>query len=34
MSLENQTPAEKAGIGIEGENKWMALLRAALSKDS
>jgi hypothetical protein len=26
MALDGQTPAKKAGIGIEGKNKWMKLL--------
>lgn len=30
-ALEGQTPAQRAGIGIEGENKWLSLLRAALT---
>ena len=29
MSLENQTPAEKAGIKIHGENKWLTLIQNA-----
>jgi putative transposase len=33
MALNGQTPAEAAGIGIEGENKWLTLLRRA-NKDS
>jgi hypothetical protein len=28
-ALEGQTPAERAGVGIEGENKWSSLLRAS-----
>jgi transposase-like protein len=30
-SLEGQTPAERAGVGVQG-NKWLALLRAAVVK--
>jgi transposase-like protein len=30
-SLEGQTPADRAGVGVEGENKWLALLKAALT---
>jgi transposase-like protein len=30
MALEGQTPAERAGIGIEGENKWLTLIRNAI----
>ena len=29
-ALEGQTPADSAGIGVQGENKWLGLLRAAL----
>ena len=31
-TLEGKTPAEVAGIGIEGENKWMELLQKALKE--
>jgi len=31
-ALEGQTPAEAAGIGVQGEQKWLELLKAALSK--
>ena len=27
MGLDGITPAEAAGVGIEGENKWMELLK-------
>ena len=27
MSLEGKTPAEKCGIKIEGENKWLTLIQ-------
>jgi transposase-like protein len=30
QALEGQTPAERAGIGVQGENKWLELLKAAL----
>ena len=30
MALEGQTPADSAGIGVEGSDKWGALLKAAL----
>jgi len=30
-ALSGQTPAQVAGIGIEGENKWMELLRKAMT---
>jgi transposase-like protein len=29
-ALEGQTPAERAGVGVEGENKWLTLLKNAL----
>ncbi|MBI5146613.1 MAG: DDE-type integrase/transposase/recombinase [Thaumarchaeota archaeon] len=29
QGLDNQTPADKAGIKIEGENKWMTLIQNA-----
>ena len=29
MALENRTPAEAAGIKVEGKNKWMTLIQNA-----
>jgi putative transposase len=29
MRLEGATPAEAAGVGIGGENKWMGLIKPA-----
>lgn len=29
MSLDNQTPADKAGIKVEGNNKWITLIQNA-----
>jgi putative transposase len=29
QALENKTPAEKCGIKIEGENKWLTLIQNA-----
>lgn len=29
-ALEGQTPADMAGVGIESQNKWLGLLKAAL----
>jgi transposase-like protein len=29
-ALEGQTPAERAGVGVEGANKWMELLMRAM----
>jgi transposase-like protein len=31
MALEGQTPAQVAGIGVEGANKWMELLKKAVA---
>jgi len=33
QALEGQTPAERAGIGIEAKNKWLNLLEEALRND-
>lgn len=33
-ALEGQTPAEMAGVGIEGENKMLGLLRKAITTRS
>ncbi len=30
-ALDGQTPAKRAGIGIEGKDKWLSLLKAALT---
>jgi len=29
MSLNGETPADKAGIKVEGDNKWITLIRRA-----
>ncbi|MCK9440417.1 MAG: hypothetical protein M0Q13_03235 [Methanothrix sp.] len=31
MGLDGTTPAEAAGIGIDGESKWKNLLNASLN---
>ncbi|MFZ2471462.1 MAG: hypothetical protein WAW52_05905 [Methanothrix sp.] len=31
MGLRGATPAEAAGVGIDGENKWKNLLKASLN---
>jgi hypothetical protein len=31
MALGGQTPADAAGIGVQGEQKWLALLTKALT---
>jgi hypothetical protein len=33
MALDNRTPAELAGIRIEGENKWLTLIQNATVKN-
>ena len=32
MALENQTPADKCGIKIKGDNKWITLIQNAVKK--
>lgn len=32
QALAGQTPAERAGIGVEGQDKWLALLTGALRR--
>jgi transposase InsO family protein len=34
MALEGKTPAEKAGIKVEGENKWLTLIQNARKQSS
>jgi hypothetical protein len=29
MALDGKTPADKAGIQVEGENKWVTLIQNA-----
>ncbi len=31
MSLDNQTPADRAGIKIEGDNKWITIIQNAVN---
>ena len=31
MALEGQTPAQVAGIGVNGKNKWLAMLTEAVN---
>jgi len=31
MALQNQTPAQAAGVGVVSKNKWMELLVKSLS---
>jgi hypothetical protein len=31
MALEGQTPAEVAGIGVSGKNRWLAMLTEAVN---
>jgi hypothetical protein len=30
--LDGQTPAQVAGVGVEGKNKWLAMLTEAVNK--
>lgn len=30
-SLDGKTPSEEAGITIEGDNKWLSLMKTSLS---
>ena len=32
MALDGQTPAEKCGIKIEGDNKWLTLIQNGSKK--
>jgi hypothetical protein len=32
MALDGQTPADKAGIKVEGENKWLTIIQNAAKK--
>jgi hypothetical protein len=34
MALENQTPAQAAGIGMNSKNKWMEMLKKSLEADT
>jgi transposase-like protein len=34
MALDGQTPAERAGVGVQGENKWLSLMKASLTTRS
>lgn len=33
MALDNQTPSEKAGIKVEGDNKWLTLIQNASKRE-
>jgi transposase InsO family protein len=33
-ALEGQTPAERVGVEVQGENKWLALLKASITSRS
>jgi hypothetical protein len=33
MALEGKTPAEKAGIEVKGENKWLTIIQNASRKN-
>jgi hypothetical protein len=32
QGLEGQTPAQAAGVGVDGENRWFELLARAIRK--
>ncbi len=32
MGLDGSTPAEMAGIGVEGENKWEGLIKRSIQR--
>ena len=34
MALEGKTPAQEAGLEIEGKDKWLAMLKAAARSKS
>lgn len=31
-ALQGQTPADAAGVGVEGKDKWMSLLKGAITQ--
>jgi hypothetical protein len=33
MGLDGATPADKVGIEVQGENKWLTLIQNAAAKD-
>lgn len=33
LALDGKTPAEVAGVGVDGENKWISLIQKASRKD-
>jgi len=33
-ALQGQTPADAAGVGIQGDNKWLAMLKASLTNQA
>ncbi|MFI5450176.1 MAG: hypothetical protein ACHQ03_10500 [Candidatus Bathyarchaeia archaeon] len=34
MALDGKTPAEVAGIKVEGENKWLTIIQNASNKNA
>jgi hypothetical protein len=34
MALENQTPAQVAGIGVKAKNKWLAMLTETVKEET
>jgi hypothetical protein len=33
MALDGKTPADKAGIEIQGDNKWLTIIQNAVKKE-
>ena len=31
--MDGRTPAERAGVGVQGENKWLELPKASVVKE-
>lgn len=34
VSMNGQTPAEAAGVGVQSRNKWLAMLTEAIIRDT
>jgi hypothetical protein len=34
MALDGQTPADKAGIQVKGDNKWITLIQNATDRET
>jgi hypothetical protein len=33
-ALSGQTPSEAAGVGVQGRNKWLAMLTEAITREA